>query len=223
MTETTSAQCQLSGELSNKKSAKIFGVGHSKTGTTSLAAALKELGYTVGKQTPAERLLPDWSKRDFRRIAEYCETAQAFQDIPFSLPYTFQAMDMYFPNSKFVLTVRADPEQWYQSLVNFHKKIWGAENIAALSKLKELAYPAYKGFPYDVRVLVHDCTESDPYNKNALIAHYNLHNEMVRDYFRNRPDDLLILNVSEKGAYQKLCSFLGKPCVSEEMPWRNKT
>jgi hypothetical protein len=46
---------------------------------------------------------------------------------------------------------------------------------------------------------------------------------MVKDYFRNRMPDLLVLDVAEKGAYRKLCDFLGKPCESDSFPWENKT
>jgi hypothetical protein len=203
---------------------KIFCVGRNKTGTTSLAVALREMGYVVGDQARAEHLLPDWGRRDFSRIIRYCYSAQAFQDIPFSLPYTFQAVDMHFPGSKFILTVRDTPEQWYESLIKFHTnaKSLGKERMASLTALKEVTY-RYKGFAYDARVLVHDCTEDDPYNKQILIDHYNFHNQMVRDYFRNRPQDFLVLNVAEKGAYPKLCNFLGRPCAREEFPWENKT
>jgi hypothetical protein len=203
---------------------KIFCIGRNKTGTTSLAVALRELGYVVGDQVRAEYFLPDWGRRDFSRIVRYCYSAQAFQDIPFSLPYTFQAVDMHFPGSKFILTVRDTPEQWYESLIKFHSnaKGLGKERMASLTALKEVTY-RYKGFAYDARVLVHDCIEDDPYNKQILIDHYNFHNQMVRDYFRNRPQDLLILNVAEKGAYPKLCNFLGRLCAKEEFPWENKT
>ncbi|MEW6132914.1 MAG: sulfotransferase [Pseudomonadota bacterium] len=119
---------------------KIFCIGRNKTGTTSLAAALRELGVRVGNQKPAELLLKDWAVRDFRRLVAYCHTAQAFQDIPFSLPYTFQAMDMHFPESKFILTVRDSADQWYHSLVKFHKKIWGEKTAS----LEQLALPRIK-------------------------------------------------------------------------------
>lgn len=203
---------------------KIFCVGRNKTGTTSLAVALREMGFVVGVQHLAESLLPDWGMRDFRRIIRYCYSAQAFQDIPFSLPYTFQALDMHFPGSRFILTVRDSPEQWYESLMRFHGNgnAFGKERMASLSALKEVKY-GYKGFAYDARVLVHDCTENDPYNKNILMDHYNFHNQMVRDYFRNRPQDLLVLNVAEEGAYRKLCNFLDRPCIREDFPWENKT
>jgi len=38
---------------------KIFGIGSNKTGTTSLTSAIKSLGYVLGAQGPAERMLED--------------------------------------------------------------------------------------------------------------------------------------------------------------------
>jgi len=216
----------LAQALGNSYSAigkqKIFCIGQNKTGTTSLAVALRNLGVPVGRQSWAERLLSDWGRRDFRRIAWYCRTAQAFQDVPFSLPYTFQAMDIHYPGSKFILTVRDNPEQWYQSLINFLIKKFGREAISSQDALKEVAY-CYKGFISDVQSLSHGVTNEAPYNKDVLISYYNFHNKMVVDYFRNRPEDLLVLNVAEPGAHRKLCEFLNLTCHSDEFPWENKT
>lgn len=119
---------------------KIFCIGRNKTGTTSLAKAIKDLGVIVAKQRPAELLIHDWSRRDFRRILRFCHTAQAFQDIPFSLPYTFQALDMRFPGSKFILTIRNNPDQWYHSLISFHSKLFGRGKVPDYDDLKKATY-----------------------------------------------------------------------------------
>jgi hypothetical protein len=210
------------GYLRSHGKPKVFCVGRNKTGTTSLKKAMSNLGYVVGYQRAAELLFRDWAKRDFRRIAAYCRTGEFFQDIPFSLPYTFQAMDMHFPGSKFILTVR-DPESWYRSLCTFQRleSVFG-DKTESLEKLKQATY-CYKGFAYETKVLVYDFPGDDPYHKETLIDHYNFHNRMVRDYFRNRPQDLLVLNVAESGAYRKLCEFLGEPCPSDDFPWENRT
>jgi len=67
-------------------------------------------------------------------------TAQAFQDIPFSLPYTFQALDMRFPGSKFILTIRNNPDQWYHSLISFHSKLFGRGKVPDYDDLKKATY-----------------------------------------------------------------------------------
>src|SRR5690606_4675563 len=104
------------------RSPKIFCIGRNKTGTTSLKVALRDLGYSIGSQRAAEHLIEDWGQRDFRRLVKLVSTADAFQDIPFSYDYTFQAMDAAFPGSKFILSIRDSPEQWYESLVRFTQK-----------------------------------------------------------------------------------------------------
>lgn len=201
---------------------KVFCIGRNKTGTTSLTKSMVKLGYVVGDQTTGERFIRDWGKRDFTKIASYCRSGEFFQDIPFSLPYTFQAMDMYFPNSKFILTIR-DTESWYKSMHDFHllETVHGGK-AKSLEMLKEATY-CYKGFAYDTKVLVYDLPGDDPYHKETLMSHYDFHNKMVIDYFKNRPEDLLILDVSKTGSHKKLCDFLGKPCDVVDFPWENKT
>lgn len=201
---------------------KIFCIGRNKTGTTSLAKALKDLGVIVANQRPAEMLLGDWARRDFRRIIRFCHTAQAFQDIPFSLPYTFVALDMRFPGSKFILTVRDSPEKWYSSLTNFHAKMFGHGKDPDYNDLKNATY-RYPGFMLEANRAIYPTPDDDPYNREILINHYNSYNQSVMEYFRHRPNDLLMINLAEKGAYAKFCEFIGKPCTREEFPWENIT
>lgn len=210
------------GALRSIGKQKVFCIGKNKTGTTSMAKAFNELGLVVGEQRLAERLLHDWARRDFRRLFWYCHTAQAFQDVPFSLPFTFQALDQRFPGSKFILTVRDSPEKWYESLTRFHAVRFGHGRIPTLDDLKAAQY-VYPGFAYEANRLLHNTPADDPYNRDSLIADYNTHNNAVLAYFRHRPGDLLALNVAEPGAYNKLCAFLGKPYTGREFPWENKT
>ena len=79
---------------------KVFCIGCNKTGTTSLKQALSDLGYRMGPQRSGELLLKEYLARDFMSIVEFCTTADAFQDIPFSLPYTYLILDHYFKNAK---------------------------------------------------------------------------------------------------------------------------
>ena len=80
---------------------KVSCVGRNKTGTTSIKRALSDLGYRVALQEPAELLLPEWSRRDFKKLKRFCLRYDVFQDVPFSYPFTFQEMDQAFPNAKF--------------------------------------------------------------------------------------------------------------------------
>ena len=94
---------------------KIFCIGRNKTGTTSIKRAFQDLGYRVGKEETAFTFMHSYAKRDFRPIIRFCRTAQVFEDIPFSLFYTYQAVDYAYPGSKFILTIRDSADQWVNS------------------------------------------------------------------------------------------------------------
>lgn len=202
---------------------KIFCIGLNKTGTTSLKKEMELQGYTVGNQRQAELLFDDWVRRDFRRIVRYCRTAQFFQDIPFSYPYTFIVMDHAFPGSKFILTVRDSAEQWYDSLIRFHSKLWGNSKTPPTSDDLKNATHIYKGFPYHTRFHVLDVPKDDPYKKNVMLDYYNTHTKNVKEYFRHRPDDLIVINLKESDDYSKFCNFLGCEQKRDGFPWENKT
>lgn len=202
---------------------KVFGIGNNKTGTTSLKAAMEELGFIVGGEITDIQYSRDWGQRDFSSLVKYCEHAQFFQDIPFSKPFTYVILDHEFPGSKFILTVRNNPEEWYNSLVKFHSKLWGKDGRVPLKEDLINDTKFYKGFRWE-RNRIHSPTpENDLYNKDILIESYKRHNKNVKEYFRHRPEDLLVLNVAKDGSYQKLCGFLGVKSNREKFPWENKT
>ncbi|MDO8206576.1 MAG: sulfotransferase [Gallionella sp.] len=199
---------------------KVFCIGANKTGTTSVEHVLRSLGLTVGNQEQAEMLVFDWAERDYRRIIKYCQSAQAFQDVPFSLHGTFQVMDDAFPGSKFILTVRNNVDQWFGSLVRFHTAIVGKGRIPTADDLRQFNY-RYPGFMLDVLRLSYGADKSTLYNRDVYSQYYEDHNNQVKEYFKERPDDLLILNVEEPDAMERLVKFLGYPYTGQKMPHLN--
>lgn len=206
-----------------KKKPKIFCIGLNKTGTTSVKKAFNDLGFKVGNQAKGELLLNDYSKRNFKPIIELCKTADAFQDAPFSYPFTFMVLDVFFPNSKFILTIRDSDQQWYNSMIKFHSKIHTQSgNIPTEKDLKNADY-RYKGFAWEVRQKVFGIKSGeDVYHKPTFLNYYNNHNHLVKEYFKFK-DNLLIINVSNKDSYLKFCNFLEQKPLYEEFPWENKT
>lgn len=202
---------------------KVFGIGANKTGTTSLKTAMADLGYIIGSQKKAENFIYDWGNRDFHRIIKYCYSAQFFQDIPFSLPFTYVVLDHEFPGSKFILTIRNNSDEWYNSLINYHSQKWGSQNeIPDIKKLRASTYRS-QGWAWDALEIACKVSEDDPYNKENLINYYETHNRAVQEYFRHRPQDLLILNPSEKNAMKKLCDFLELDYSGIVFPKKNVT
>jgi hypothetical protein len=200
---------------------KVFCIGRNKTGTTSLGKALRDLGYIVGNQATAELLIHEYARRDFRPIIEYSRTAEAFQDIPFSLPYTYQILDHTFPGSKFILSVRKNEDEWYQSLIRFHARRYDIEGKPQKKNLLNDTY-RYKGFLWKANRIIYNTPEDDPYNETLLKEHYIRHNEAVIRYFKFR-DDLLVVSLGEQGSYQRFCDFLEQEPVYEDFPWLNRS
>jgi hypothetical protein len=84
-----------------KPNCKIFGIGLSRTGTSSLTSALRKLGYSaIHCPSSMESILHN----------------DAATDTPIAL--TYKSLDFFFPGSKFILTDRK-PEDWLISCEKF--------------------------------------------------------------------------------------------------------
>jgi hypothetical protein len=201
---------------------KVFCIGRNKTGTTSLKVALKTLGFKIGDQTQGELLLEDWARYDFSRIVELCRTADAFQDIPFSLDLTYSVLDSAFPGSKFILTIRDSADVWYESLTRYHSNLLRKGRLPTADDLKWCKYRK-RGWLWREEKLVYGIDESTLYNRELYIQHYETHNRRVMDYFRSRPEDLLVLNLCESNAMKSLGDFIGVDCDGISMPHLNRS
>lgn len=199
---------------------KIFCIGANKTGTTSIEAVFRSLGLKVADQATAELLIHDWAKRDFRRLIRFCRFAEAFQDIPFSYPDTYKALDAAFPGSKFILTVRSSSEEWYQSLVRFHSQLLGLDHRPTADDLRRFEY-RYPGFLWDAQRLRYGADEKTLYDRDLYIRCYEEHNSQAINYFQGRPESFIVLDIAEANAMERLLIFLGYPYTGQKMPHAN--
>lgn len=202
-----------------RKKDKVFAIGFNKTGTTSLEKALKEFDYITGHQRDGEKLLDDLLMDNYESLFKHCQKGEAFQDFPFSTPNIYKKLDKWFPNSKFILTIRDDDEQWFNSISNFHSKLWGNGKIPTEIDLKNADY-IYKGYPYK---FINYIFGPNLYNKELYKSIYNKHNNNVINYFKNRPNQLIIINVATKADYKRLYEFLDKTPTRSSFSWENKT
>jgi Sulfotransferase domain len=201
---------------------KIFCIGAAKTGTTSLAAFFEGLGFAVGDQSAGELLVHEWARRNFIPIIAFARTAQVFQDIPFSLPFTFQALDQAFPGSKFIMSVRRDAEEWYGSLTRFATQLINKGRLPTADDLKEFPYH-HKGWAFESAKLIYDVSEDDLFNRARFMKAYESHIDSVTEYFRHRPESLLRINVAAADAVERIMAFLEMPYRGETMPHLNRT
>ena len=171
---------------------KVFGIGFHKTATTSLAKALTILGYRVtGPNGGGD---PEISQNVYDMAYRLVEEFDAFQDNPW--PIIYKELDEKFPGSKFILTLRP-PEQWIKSIV----KHFDSQSTYMREWIYGVGYP--KG------------------NEELYVATYEKHNKEVTEYFKDRPDDLLVFRITEGDGWEELCPFLHKPIPGTPFPHEN--
>jgi hypothetical protein len=187
-----------------------------------MAKVLGAMGYRIGRQPEAELLYHRfYFEGDFNPIISYCRKAEAFQDVPFSAPFTFSVLDRAFPDSKFILTIRESAEEWYASLTRFHAKLFGdAGALPTGAQLRAAQYCA-PGFMANLMRL-NGTSDEEPYEKNRLLMVYERHNAAVRAHFATRPTQLLEINVAHADALGRLEDFLGRASGLAEMPHENR-
>ena len=202
---------------------KIFCIGMNKTGTTSLETAFTDLGYKLGNQNKAEWLLQYYKAGNFEPVINFCKTARVFQDFPFSYPGTYLHLDKAFPKSKFILSVRSNPLQWYNSFLRFYATVFGNGKLPGYNELLNTTY-VHQGWMLQAIQALFKTPDDDIYNAKILMQRYTDYNNEVINYFSGREDDLLVINLAKKDAYKKFCSFLHiNNSPFSEFPWSNKT
>lgn len=171
---------------------KVFGIGFGRTGTMSLADAMSILGYKSRKQRPIT--MNDVADYDFIGTLPNLESIKIFNSLTI--------------NAKFIMTVR-EMESWIESC----KKTLGAR---VSEKAKNLVVGLYKEEDY-WQYWSHVQWDEELY-RQAMVKY----TELVRKYFKEEPEKLLILDISKGEGWEKLCPFLGKEIPEESFPWRHQ-
>lgn len=184
------------------KKGKIFCIGLSRTSTKSLTMALDMLGYNISHYPDDEDTFEELTTGTYN--LSILEDYDGISDITVS-PFYAQ-LDKNYPNSKFILTIR-DKASWLQSL----KKHWEdrppfndpRENQIHLKIRRFLRAAVYGIYAF---------------NEERLSYVYDLHIKNVLEYFKNRPESLLIMNIVAGDGWEKLCPFLNKATINEPFP-----
>lgn len=184
--------------LQKRKQAKVFGIGWAKTGTTTLGKVFVALGYK--HKTQDFTLLDDLMLGNYDKLNQVIKDHDSFEDWPWLL--MFKQLDVLYPKSKFILTIR-DSESWIKSYRNMLKT---ENNSEYTNKNRSFLYG--EKFP----------NVSD----ERLLYRYNYHIAEVKNYFRYRPNDLLIVDWSKGDAWKKVCNFLNKKIPNKPFPHANK-
>jgi hypothetical protein len=180
---------------------RIFGIGMHKTATTSLHTALTKLGYDSAHWKTAHWAKAIWTEINETGKSHTLEKSYALCDFPITILY--KQLDDAYPGSKFILTIR-DEDRWLRSVENHwspehnpFRKAWDTDPFT--HKIHTEVYGRRK------------------FDADVMRARYRRHNAEVREYFKNRPNDLLVMDMESPG-WEKLCCFLKQPIPDSDYP-----
>ena len=159
---------------------KVFGIGLSRTGTTTLHNILLQLGYQSNHFV--NELLPptDW---------DVLNNYDAFIDTP--VPFFFKRCYELCPGGKFILTTR-DKQEWLSSMkwmFSQGKIIWSWDKT--------------------IQQYHQDFYGTKSFNRNILSEHWDQFHREVKLFFKDKSNALLEINLNKEINVKELCLFLG--------------
>lgn len=177
---------------------KVFGIGLNRTGTSTLKIALRQMGYKHCRRQRS--LVNQYFKQDWAAIFQEVDHYESFDDWPWPLMYR-QILAKYGDQARFVLTKRATPEIWINSLKS-HAEV--TPNHGSRKRIY--------GHPY-------------PHGVEAQhMLYYEKHNADARRFFAqsNASTQLLEVCWDTGDAWPELAGFLGQRAPDMEFPHVNR-
>jgi hypothetical protein len=185
---------------------RVFGIGLSKTGTTSLTRALEILGYRTNHfPYSALRYHSGQLSLDLDRLCKW----DACTDSPIALFH--QLLEQKFPEGKFILTKR-DINSWLDSCQYNH--VWPGNYVRN---------KAIRLLPHVRKILcLHRKTfGAEIFHRDIFREAYEAHEETVIDYFAQKKKELLIIDICGGDSWAPLCDFLNHPVPEVPFPREN--
>lgn len=184
---------------------KLFGIGLSRTGTTSLHEALTRLGF----------LSAHWSDPLTGQMLGLDSAARldAMTDIPTT--DVMEELAARYPDALFIVTERP-LESWLGSVTRLFRVGHGVQDFAALRAMVEQPSQCPHGARWRAM-------HRRIYTRHAGFAEaHAAHAGRVRACFADAPGRLLRLDLFSGQGWPELCGFLGLPRPDEPFPHSNR-
>jgi len=209
---------------------RVIGAGFGRTGTTSLKAALKELGfgpsYTLSEvfANPAHVGFWEAARRGRGGKEANWEGFLAGYEVAVDWPACsfYEELMEAFPEAPVILTIR-DPAPWYEStrstIYGLRRLTTGPLPVRAAFALAGLFVPGVTGTVRLADRLVWEGTFDGRFEDRAYAMEvFERHNEAVRRLVP--PERLLVFDVRE--GWAPLCDFFGVEVPDEPFPRLNE-
>jgi hypothetical protein len=178
---------------------KVWGIGLTRTGTTTLNAALTVLGYASTHWPTTHELLYG----DLPAATDECVSA------------VYRYLDFRFPGSKFILTERNE-EAWLRSTKKHRNEVLTAEYLHRLQHGRDASNEQRFTEVVFTQMTLYGTLAFD---EDKFRHGYRLYHAEIARYFANRPQDLLRLRICDGEGWEKLAPFLGCPVPDVPFPY----
>lgn len=183
---------------------KVFEIGVAKTGTTSLGRAYEILGFKHKAEDP-DLYLKFINNYDYEILFEVIDKYDAFQDGPWhNKDVDYKILDEKYPNSKFIILER-DDESWIRSNEKFYSPKYHKD---------------WENWEYSFLIDNRWVTQRESVIEEKLNYKKSKYLE-IKEYFKDRQNDLLIMNICDGQGWEVLCPFLGKEIPNVPFPKLN--
>ena len=194
--------------LAKRRAFKIFFIGFNKTGTVSLLHLFYNiLGYK-GKVLHGGGAIKERYNYDLMRMTDSTkDLSDEFDRLGDKLlnqwvvyldsnwiSDNFKTLYENYPNAKFIFNTRNE-DDWIESNKRHRSQL--TDDDIKDSKWKN-------------------------YNEEEQRLYHKIHSKLVLDFFEDKPDELLVLDICGGDGYEKLCPFLGIDIPDESFPLKHK-
>lgn len=155
--------------------------------------ALKTLDYRVTGPNGVND--PNIAQNVIAMAYKLAEKYDAFQDNPW--PVIYKEIDAKFLGSKFILMLR-ESESWIKSVVEH----FGRKETPMRKWIYGVGCP--KG------------------NEDIYVKRFEDHNNEVKSYFKDRPKDLLVMDLNKGDGWENLCPYVDADILGISFPHANK-
>lgn len=181
---------------------KVIGIGLPKTATSSLAAALTNNNIPTVHfgSTECEEI----RDKMYRGIYKF-DTLERYKGITNAFEMIFPQVAKVYPNSKFIYTVRSK-DSWMHSVSKHWERMMNNEKASPMLIHQHLiTFGTYL------------------YNEDRFSYVYDMHSDMVSNYFRYKLKEVLKIDITTDSGYiNKVCDFLGIALVNNTLVYINK-
>lgn len=182
--------------------AKVFGIGLSRTGTTSLAKALTLLGIDAAHWTNplTQQVISEIDMFMFGACTDCCVSAD------------FEKLYYLYPNARFILTQRPI-DDWVRAFWKHHERTSWVRDMDGFRR-------AFGKRPFPETAI-----EFALYTQSADVAQsYRCFEGRVQTFFADKPGTkLLTLDVFAGQGWPELCGFLERPVPELPFPALNES